>query len=258
MSYITDGMSINTLMSAVNGLVMEVLAEHTVDDCGISNQAWFYDLNETLENAGLQLLGTGHFAATYRTPDGLAVKIGFKREDSGASYAAYCRSMVGNKCTSKVLGIRRFELVYIVVMPCYDTYRGAPERTVNVLHLRAMYVIVYKTFHNYDEVAITVDQCIKSACVSFANTPKVVEEYKECLTRGTFRAELEELFKEAQEVHRFFNGIASFDIHEGNVMLEHDLNTATGYRMIITDPVSWSNCGEDEISVDYIASSLIG
>lgn len=51
---------------------------------------------------------------------------------------------------------------------------------------------------------------------------------------------IKELAQTARKIHTFFYGLASFDTHRANVMVDNN------GRLIITDPVSWTSADHQD------------
>lgn len=152
---------------------------------------------------GFNLLGNGHFSAAFKHKllPGRVIKVGFKKEDSGAAYVAFCRMHQGRVGIPNVYHVARHAGCYTVVLdelePC--------QRRENETHEH------YADLANY-----------------------FVENSGAELGRD-YGAETELPFVETcQMINKFFHGIASFDMHSGNIMFTKD------GKPVITDPVSFS------------------
>lgn len=166
---------------------------------------WFR-FERDLQAHGFTVLGTGHFSCAVEHPDlpGLAIKIGLKKEDSGAAYAAWARSKQGvYKSVPRILHIQRGAQAYVVIMPKYSDFGYDATTEQDNQFLQAMRVL-----EQGDEVAV----------------PAMLNK---------------DLVLCAMDIRKFFDGIAEFDLHRGNVMLDDEGN------IIITDPVSFTH-GMDE------------
>lgn len=191
---------------------------------GVQSQKYWQSLKEYAKGAGFEFLGAGHFSAAFKHEmlPGKVIKIGFKKEDSGAAYAAYCRANAGAVGLPVIHALARHKSCYSVVLDeLISLERSMPDSVVgsySIVHE----VISYKT--GYAEV-----------------TQGVLTDYQHALAET------------ARDIRKFFDGVASFDLHTGNVMM-----TQSG-ALVITDPVSYSNdealkeCDFDSI-MDEIAA----
>lgn len=161
----------------------------------------FDKIQDILHGRGWTFSGNGHFAGVW-TKGGTALKIGLKNEDSGATYAAWARANQGKPAVPNIHALMRGEFHYAVVMDrLYKFDRHSPRTDP---HLMAEY------------------ECLRDAVVLgmrdySTNFPSV---------------------ETGVSIHHFFKGLAEFDLHSGNVMLDRHGN------LVITDPVSF--CGIKE------------
>lgn len=188
-------------------LLVEMVNQETTDGEGtelhecLEGQDWWNTLEELTRDAGFYMLGNGHFSAAYghKLLPGRVIKVGFKKEDSGAAYTAFCRMHQGRAGIPNIYDVQRHAGCYTVVLDMLEDC----NRYDNDEH------------DKYADIARDVIEC-KST------------EYDDC---EGFDAEFVETCKMIRE---FFEGIAAFDMHSGNIMFnEFD----TPY---ITDPVSFS------------------
>jgi len=211
--------------------LLVMLVDHETDNGkmthsygGVQSQKYWQSLKEYAKGAGFEFLGAGHFSAAFKHEmlPGKVIKIGFKKEDSGAAYAAYCRANAGAVGLPTIHALARHKSCYSVVLDeLISLERTMPDSVVgsySIVHE----VISYKT--GYTEV-----------------TQGVLTDYQHALAET------------ARDIRKFFDGVASFDLHTGNVMM-----TQSG-ALVITDPVSYSNdealkeCDFDSI-MDEIAA----
>jgi hypothetical protein len=174
--------------------------DDTDSDCGLERQDYWQTLKIKAKDAGFNLLGNGHFSAAFKHEllPGKVIKVGFKKEDSGAAYVAFCRMHQGRVGIPNVYHVARHAGCYTVVLdelePC--------NRSGNHLHDRYADLAYY-----------------------FVEGESDPEDY----------AEADQPFIETcQMIRKFFYGIASFDMHSGNIMFTKD------GKPVITDPVSFS------------------
>ena len=166
------------------------------------NPYWNPLVKSALE-AGWELLGSGHFSAvfTHAQHSDLAFKVGFKKEDAGAQYAAWCRANAGKGLRiPEILMMGRFKEAYVVVMPKYTPMRS-PHKYSDEFG-QAAAILNYGSGHGVGELQDT-----------------------------------------ARAIREFFNGMAAFDLHAANAMVD-----AEGH-IIITDPVSETRQGSDDPEV---------
>lgn len=174
--------------------------DDTDSDWGLERQDYWQTLKIKAKDAGFNLLGNGHFSAAFKHEllPGKVIKVGFKKEDSGATYVAFCRMHQGRVGIPNVYHVARHAGCYTVVLdelePC--------NRRGNHLH------------DHYADLAYY-----------FVEGEPDQEDY----------AEADQPFIETcQMIRKFFYGIASFDMHSGNIMFTKD------GKPVITDPVSFS------------------
>nr|CAK6603804.1 serine-threonine kinase [Klebsiella phage vB_Kpn_K43PH164C1] len=173
---------------------------------GLERQDYWQTLKIKAKDAGFNLLGNGHFSAAFKHEllPGKVIKVGFKKEDSGAAYVAFCRMHQGRVGIPNVYHVARHAGCYTVVLdelvPC--------ERHENDEHDHYAELAYYFVESDYEPE----DQCEDDQ--PFIQTCK--------------------------EIRKFFHGIASFDMHSGNIMFTKD------GKPVITDPVSFSQDRERE------------
>lgn len=180
--------------------------DDTDSSWGLESQDYWQTLKIKARDAGFNLLGNGHFSAAFKHEllPGKVIKVGFKKEDSGAAYVAFCRMHQGRVGIPNVYHVARHAGCYTVVLdelePC--------QRRENETHEH------YADLANY-----------------FVETDEEPEEHHE--------KDLA-FIETCQMIHKFFYGIASFDMHSGNIMFTKD------GKPVITDPVSFSQDRERE------------
>lgn len=174
--------------------------DDTDSDWGLERQDYWQTLKIKAKDAGFDLLGNGHFSAAFKHEllPGKVIKVGFKKEDSGAAYVAFCRMHQGRVGIPNVYHVARHAGCYTVVLdelePC--------NRSGNHLHDR------------YADLAYYF--------VEGESDPADYEEGDQ------------PFIETCQMIRKFFYGIASFDMHSGNIMFTKD------GKPVITDPVSFS------------------
>lgn len=190
---------VNLLVEMVNNETTD--GENTELHTCLEGQDWWHTLKELTRDAGFYMLGNGHFSAAYghKLLPGRVIKVGFKKEDSGAAYTAFCRMHQGRAGIPNIYDVQRHAGCYTVVLDMLENC----NRYDNDEH------------DKYADIARDVIEC-KS------------EDYNEL---EGFDAEFVETCK---MIRKFFEGIASFDMHSGNIMFnDYDVP-------FITDPVSFT------------------
>lgn len=173
---------------------------------GLESQDYWQTLKIKAKDAGFNLLGNGHFSAAFKHEllPGKVIKVGFKKEDSGAAYVAFCRMHQGRVGIPNVYHVARHAGCYTVVLdelePC--------QRRENDEH------------DHYADLAYY-----------FVESDSDPEEHAE---------DDQPFIETCQLIRKFFYGIASFDMHSGNIMFTKDS------KPVITDPVSFSQDRERE------------
>jgi len=182
-----------------------------IDRGAVKNQYWWQGLVTRLKGKDSLLLGSGYFsgAFTHPTDDNKVIKIGFKKEDSGAAYAAFCRQHQGEYGVPEIYFLDRFKSVYVVVMKRYVTYAEGVS---------------------YQEARNSRHDILEGADSERAYNQCRYVLRDECLTRKKHA-----IVDFSKKIYNFFNGVARFDIHNENIMFDMDTDS-----LIITDPVSFS------------------
>lgn len=170
---------------------------------GLECQDYWQTLKIKAKDAGFSLLGNGHFSAAFKHEllPGRVIKVGFKKEDSGAAYVAFCRMNQGRVGIPNVYHVARHAGCYTVVLdelePC--------KRRDNETHEH------YADLANY---------FVENSGAELGDVDGAEKELP--------------FVETCQMIHKFFYGIASFDMHSGNIMFTKD------GKPVITDPVSFS------------------
>ena len=192
-------------------------------DNGISCGTRWSNLQAELKEKGFMLLGEGHFAAAYSHPelDGYAIKVGFKKDDSGAAYAAYCRAHQGETGIPNIHLIKRFSRAYMVVM---DKYRSLNDIGGNYC----------RGEDTYEQKYLSKSWWVANYIIDNGSTRQEAFDWV-MRDHGLAHIELQyvrQLAKTCESIHEYFKDIARFDLHRANVMVDVKGN------LIITDPVS--------------------
>ena len=170
---------------------------------GLERQDYWQTLKIKAKDAGFNLLGNGHFSAAFKHEllPGRVIKVGFKKEDSGAAYVAFCRMHQGRVGIPNVYHVARHAGCYTVVLDELEPCKRHDNETHEHYADLANYFV-----ENSDAELGNVDGAEKE--LPFVET--------------------------CQMINKFFHGIASFDMHSGNIMFTKD------GKPVITDPVSFS------------------
>lgn len=205
------------------GLLAQIVNHETQDGAitaaagnkALEQMDYWQTLAEVLKDCGFERLGNGHFSAAYKHEllPGKVIKVGFKKEDSGAAYVAFCRMHQGRAGIPTVHDVQRHAGCYTVILDELQEFRNTDVEGLD----EQFYAVQYVIDAGYD-------------------VPKVLAMYPQC-------AEHTALIESAIEIRKFFSGIARFDIHSGNVMVDSKGN------LVITDPVSFSH-DKEELPMD--------
>ena len=194
-----QGMLIDLLVEMVNSETCD--GEITELNQALEHQDWWTTLECLTADAGFTMLGNGHFSAAYSHPllPNRVIKVGFKKEDSGAAYTAFCRMYQGRAGIPNIYDVQRHAGCYTVVLDALNDC----ERYDNDEH------------YKYAEIASDII------------------DYKSDAHDGLTGWD-GEFVETCKLIRKFFEGIASFDMHSGNIMFSN------GDVPYITDPVSFS------------------
>lgn len=193
------------------------------NDADLDEQWEPYEVRDKIEedntcddnNVRIEVLGTGHFslAVVYEDDPSVVYKVGLKKEDSGAAYAAWCRANPG-PYVPVIHELRRYSSCYIVKLDrCYEVSKSHEMEYMTVTMMGA--VLCERNSWYYPEGG---------------GTHGVSDVLAHCVLPG-------EMIDTLRAIRRFFCGVANFDLHTANVMWSsEDPDTR---RLIITDPVSF-------------------
>lgn len=230
-----DKIIMNNLMSHLHAIICQ--AGYTVESLGsgIAAQANWEGVVSLADEHGYSLLGLGHFAAAFEHEDlpGYAIKVGFKKDDSGAAYAAFCRENAGMAGLPVIHLVKRFSRAYMVAM---DKYRSLNDIGGDYCRDGA----------TYEQRVLSVSWRIVNAVIDHGEMPPAaLSWWLDQDARAEFAhvetQYIKDLALTARKIHTFFYGLASFDTHRANVMVD------SKGRLIITDPVSWTQADQDEM-----------
>lgn len=213
----------------------------------------FNEFRTQMCRAGFRFLGSGYFAATFSHdayPE-LAFKFGFKKEDSGAAYAAYCRGKWSEyedesrstdwddvKHLPRIMHLDRYAGFYMVVMPLYESLENHKRHAFREWNGRV---------YNHAAMIVSAMQCtIDSATFDRAELADLssFNEVRAAELQPFVDLYLPEtLEKTIKSIRNHFRGVANMDLHDENYMKY----TMDGQSwIVVTDPVSFSV--EDEES----------
>lgn len=179
-------------------VVDKVLADYRVDPvCMVDKQEGFPFVVNAMLDAGWLYSGAGYFSAVFYK-SGLAIKVGFKREDTGGAYAAWCRANQGQPGVPVIHAILSAGRCFVVLMDrCYS---------------------------------------MGSMCVPEDNDydPQLAEELaaaKVGLKDGINPYDFPSTAT-ARKIGTYFDGLGHFDLHDKNAMLDRN------GELVLTDPMS--------------------
>lgn len=229
-----DKVIMNNLMSQLHAIIRAADYKVTSLGAGIAAQDQWEAFTDMAKGFGYKMLGLGHFAAAFEHEDlpGYAIKVGFKKDDSGAAYAAFCRENEGLAGLPVIHLVKRFSRAYMVAM---DKYRSLNDiggdycRDGETYEQRVLNV-------SWRVVNSVIDHCeMPAAALTWWLGNEARAEFAHVETQY-----IKELAKTARKIHTFFYGLASFDTHRANVMVDNN------GRLIITDPVSWTQADHQD------------
>lgn len=189
--------------------------EELVHHAGVMSQPFWNTLKMYAQDVGFTFLGAGHFSAAFEhelLPERV-IKVGFKKEDSGAAYAAWCRMNQGRIGVPTIHAIARHAGCYTVVLDKLTRLEPHGEhegRTATCQFELAIATLYGRDEDIWDEFSMDLKQTV-------------------------------------HDIRVFFKDIASFDLHSDNAMVDKHGN------IVITDPVSWTQEGKlsrDKFQID--------
>lgn len=221
-------------------------------------------MDEALGKHDYKNLGHGFFSAVYSEPEDASVvyKVGFKKDDSGAAYAAFCRNNQGRAGIPVIHNIEMLPTGQYVVMMNRLQSNGVLAAFIRDV-IRKINEIVCGRFNGVfvNEVG---KRWVREKAMEFMNSlatawatamPDFNGDYRvgnfwvlhnddfvsieKFLSAETIKYMVEYAVT-AYRIHVFFRGLAAFDMHDGNWMINDD------GLPIITDPVSFSRVSSDE------------
>uniref|UniRef100_A0AAU8ECE4 Serine-threonine kinase n=1 Tax=Klebsiella phage vB_Kpn15-P2 TaxID=3230843 RepID=A0AAU8ECE4_9VIRU len=183
--------------------------DDTDSSCGLESQDYWQTLKIKAKDAGFNLLGNGHFSAAFKHEllPGKVIKVGFKKEDSGAAYVAFCRMHQGRVGIPNVYHVARHAGCYTVVLDELEPCQSRENET-------------------HEHYADLANYFVENSGAELGDVDGAEKELP--------------FVETCQMINKFFHGIASFDMHSGNIMFTKD------GKPVITDPVSFSHDRERE------------
>lgn len=209
-------MLVDLLVSLVDSETTQ--GEGTDSSYSLESQDWWQTLGYLTKDAGFTRLGNGYFSAAYSHEllPGKVIKVGFKKDDSGAAYVAFCRMHQGRAGIPVIHDVQRHVSCYTVVMDKLDPLGDCEEREED----------------GTDSLWTFIPRAVSGNDGRWA---EVKEENAELY--GSLSEHERETLETCRMIHKFFIGIASFDMHSGNAMIDPN------GRIVITDPVSYTELG---------------
>lgn len=177
-----------------------LIANPVVTGGYVREQDVFPLLRDLFEKRGWQFCGAGYYSAAF-FKGGLVIKTGIKAEDSGLLYAAWCRASQGKVGVPIVHKLGSTGFCYMVLMDRLEALAG-----------------------ELDADQPSYDPILAAEFGSVQETINLgVDGWGEHM----------ELCRTAISIREFFEDVALFDVHSGNVMLDRNGN------LVITDPVAF-------------------
>ena len=221
-------------------------------------------MDEALGKHYYKHLGHGFFSAVYSEPEDASVvyKVGFKKDDSGAAYAAFCRNNQGRAGIPVIHNIEMLPTGQYVVM--MDRLQSNDKLTEFISDVICSINDIVRGYFKGVFVGEGGEDLVRKNTMEFMNSLATAWSTRELAAKGYYRvgnflvmynADFEAIEKflsaetieymveyavTAYRIHVFFRGLASFDMHNGNWMI-NDAGLP-----IITDPVSFSRVAPDE------------
>ncbi|MGL5583254.1 MAG: hypothetical protein ACRDCE_20195 [Cetobacterium sp.] len=230
----TEIMSYSEIADLVANTMGAVGFTVTADRCFGGTAAWA-NFCEMMRYEGFTFCGNGFFSAVFKHEEheGKVFKFGFKKEDSGAAYAAWCRAEweAGRGCPAipKVHHLMRNSKFYMVVL---DELRPVNQVFPNICDEDGD--VCYRNYN------LPMMNGMESAMVGYYETyPDYLENINDYVNMGAddnFGKSManSELYLVLKRIGKHFQGVTTFDLHCDNFMYDHN------GCIVITDPVSFS------------------
>ena len=181
----------------------------------------YYIINNMVQSRGFNLIGQGNFSDFYTHKDfeGIGFKIGTKKEDSASAYIAWCRQNQHRAGVPKVYDIQRQEKngMYVVAMKLYDNYTKKWTTGQYELWNHIHQLVTMLSTPKYTELRIVARMARRNDQSFYEINKKFIFDYMRTML----------------EIRKFFIGIAQFDIHDGNYVLDENM------LPVIIDPISF-------------------
>lgn len=199
----TQSVLVNAVIDIVNTVTKH--GEWTDNKAAPRGQTYWNELFSSLQGLGFEFLGSGYFSIAVAHPalSERVLKVGLKKEDSAAAYTAWCRMNQGRAGVPNVHATKRSTGCYVVVLD-----ELFPLDTDKLREFRGFRAAAAGVHNLHFVVPPTASQ---------ADTDK-----------------LNALYETGKSIREFFKGLATFDLHTENVMVDKKGN------VIITDPVSYT------------------
>lgn len=213
------------LMNLMSSLVTKHFAG-IVRDSYPTNWDSYDEFIEDCSNNGFKRLGSGYFSVAFahESCSDKILKVGLKKEDSAAAYIGFCRMNAGMKGIPVIHDVERYQDCYIAILDWYTKFEYVSGHSLYNLLFNVANAAVTRGVDAHDEYFDSISaQLAVDAHKRVSEVPPefILDQVRPIIETGLM-------------IHKFFRGIASFDLHADNVML-----TSTG-ELIITDPVSFS------------------
>lgn len=214
------------IFDAAVAAVSPVLTDDLWVGCSFDRSEVLAEIIRSNDSLGFEVLGVGAFSVALKIlahPE-YVLKVSVRSEDSAAAYTAYCRDRP-SKHLPRIHQVNRVDSdLYFVLL---DTLGGSEsEFDRGDYHSATAFIRAAFDGSSFDDV----------------------KDYWYYLPEHTQDAnDPKELFATCREISKFFYGLATIDIHGGNIMLNSD------NVIIITDPVSWR---KNESRLQEIESTL--
>lgn len=204
------------------------------------------DYSRDVASIGLKQLGAGYFSAVFEHVDypDVVFKLGFRKEDSGAAYAAWCRDKHKQGVDyaihlPNVLFMERYEKFYMVVMPKLTSCQGwQKEHGISSFYggtdseiRRAMTDCIYDGLNGANSLDLDTVRYMVAEARSVSIPSAKADAFDAMLDQWQTPTVQSAL----NEIYDYFLGVASFDLHDENWMIAED------GCIIITDPVSFTH-----------------
>lgn len=181
----------------------------------------YYIINNMVQSRRFKLIGQGNFSDFYTHHDfkGVGFKIGTKKEDSASAYVAWCRQNQHRAGVPKVYDIQRQEKngMYVVAMKLYDNHTTKYKTGQYELWSSIHQLLTMSSTPKYTELRIIARIARRNSQSFYEINKKFIFDYMRTML----------------EIRKFFIGIAQFDIHDDNYVLDENM------LPVMIDPISF-------------------